>query len=203
MEEIKSKDIFEFEKYYYENHDSFLGGIDEAGRGPLAGPVVAACVILPKGWETDKLDDSKKLTQKQRAKLETEIKEVAIDWAVAYCPPKIIDQINILEATKMAMVVAYQMLKIKPELILVDALKINYFPVTHIGIIKGDSKSASIAAASILAKEARDRYMQELHEEYPCYGFSKNKGYPTKDHYENLKAYGPCEEHRFSFKGVS
>ena len=203
MEEIKNKDIFEFEKYYYENHDFFLGGIDEAGRGPLAGPVVAACVILPKGWETDKLDDSKKLTQKQRAKFETEIKEIAVDWAVAYCPPKIIDQINILEATKMAMVVAYQMLKVKPKLVLIDAVKINYLTVTHIGIIKGDSKSASIAAASILAKEARDRYMQELHEEYPCYGFSKNKGYPTKDHYEKLKIHGPCEEHRFSFRGVS
>jgi len=169
----------------------------------LAGPVVAACVILPKDWETDGLGDSKKLTQKQRARLEIEIKEVAIDWAVAYCPPKIIDQINILEATKMAMIMSYQMLKVKPNLLLIDAVKVNYFSAAHIGIIKGDSKSASIAAASILAKEARDRYMLELHEEYPCYGFSKHKGYPTKDHYENIKTYGPCEEHRFSFRGVS
>ena len=203
MSIINSNDIFEFDKQYYENSDFLLGGIDEAGRGPLAGPVVAACVILPKDWETDGLGDSKKLTQKQRARLEIEIKEVAIDWAVASCPPKIIDQINILEATKMAMIMSYQMLKVKPNLLLVDAVEINYFSAAHIGIIKGDSKSASIAAASILAKEARDRYMQELHEEYPCYGFGKHKGYPTKDHYENIKTYGPCEEHRFSFRGVS
>ncbi|MBS3969346.1 MAG: ribonuclease HII [Clostridia bacterium] len=203
MGAFNNKDIFKFDEYYYGNNYLFLGGIDEAGRGPLAGPVVAACVILPGGWEIDELDDSKKLTQKQRIRLEAEIKKAAIDWAVAYCPPKIIDQINILEATKMAMVVAYQMLKVKPDLLLIDAIKINYFPVRHFGIVKGDSKSASIAAASILAKQARDRYMLELHEEYPYYGFSKNKGYPTKDHYERIKTYGPCEEHRFSFRGIS
>jgi len=198
-----ANNIFEFDKGYYKNNDDFfLGGIDEAGRGPLAGPVVAACLILPRDWKIDGLDDSKKLTQKQRSRLETEIKKAAIDWAVAYCPPRIIDQINILEATKMAMVAAYQMLKIKPDLILIDAVKINYFPAAHMEIIKGDSKSASIAAASILAKEARDKYMLELHEEYPCYGFSKNKGYPTKDHYERIKIHGPSEEHRFSFRGV-
>ena len=204
MGTVNKMDIFEFDKSYYQNknNDFLLGGIDEAGRGPLAGPVVAACVILPQDWKIDGLDDSKKLTHKQRSKLEAQIKGAAVDWAVAYCPPKIIDQINILEAAKMTMVAAYQMLKVKPGLILVDAVKINYFPIAHIGIVKGDLKSASIAAASILAKEARDRYMQELHEKYPDYGFSGHKGYPTKKHYENLEAYGACEEHRFSFKGV-
>lgn len=203
MESDYKESIFRFDKYFYDKNIFFLGGIDEAGRGPLAGPVVAACVILPRDWETKELKDSKKLTNKQRIRLEDEIKKVAIDWAVAYCPPKIIDQINILEATKMAMIMSYQKLKVKPDLLLIDAVKINYFPIRHFSIVKGDTKSASIAAASILAKQARDRYMIQLHKEYPYYKFSKNKGYPTKEHYESLKAYGPCEEHRFSFRGIS
>jgi len=198
-----NKKMFKFDKTYYREKVDLLGGIDEAGRGPLAGPVAAACVILPKGYELDGLNDSKKLTANQREKLEPEIKKAAIDWSVAFCPPQLIDRINILEATKMAMIISYQLLKIKPQLLLIDALKINYFSVEHYGIIKGDATSAAIAAASILAKQARDKYMVNLHELYPVYGFSKNKGYPTRCHYECLNIHGPCDEHRFSFRGVS
>lgn len=197
-----NKELFNFDKGFYGEKIDVLGGIDEAGRGPLAGPVVAACVILPKDYELDGLNDSKKLTVNQREKLEIDIKEVAIDWAVAFCPPQLIDQINILEATKMAMIISYQFLIIKPQLLLIDALKINYFSIGHYGIIKGDATSACIAAASILAKQARDNYMIDLHKLYPTYGFAKHKGYPTKYHYECLNIHGPCKEHRFSFRGV-
>ena len=193
--------MYDFDKTYIKS-DELLGGIDEAGRGPLAGPVVSACVLLPSTNLIKGLNDSKKLTEKQRCKLESEIKEIAIDWAVAFCPAKIIDNINILEATRLAMSVAYQRLKIKPQIVLIDAVKIKYFPIAHISLIKGDAKSAAIAAASILAKQARDRYMQELDEVFPNYGFKKHKGYPTGAHYEALRKFGHCSEHRLTFRGV-
>ncbi len=199
----ESNELYLWDEQYRNNSDELIGGIDEAGRGPLAGPLVAACVILPNNKRILGLNDSKKITKKQREKLEKQIKEIAIDWSVAFCPPKLIDQINILEATKMTMVAAYQFLKIKPKKLLIDCLNIPYFQVEHYGIVKGDCKSASIAAASILAKQARDSYMIKLHDKYPYYGFINNKGYPTKVHYDALKIYGPCSEHRFSFRGVS
>lgn len=203
MSEInKNKNIFDFDRQYIKLEKVLVAGIDEAGRGPLAGPVVAACVILPENCYINDLDDSKKLTEKKRVKIEKEIIAAALDWSVAFASAKLIDQINILEATKMAMTIAYQSLRLKPKLLLMDAVEINYLPVKQHSIIKGDTKSAAIAAASVLAKQARDRYMIGVHEKYPLYGFSRHKGYPTKVHYDSLGIYGPCEEHRFSFKGV-
>jgi len=193
----------EFDNKYRSQGYRLLGGIDEAGRGPLAGPVAAACVVLPVNCKIDGLRDSKQLSQPQRQELEIQIKQVALDWSVVFCPAKLIDLVNVLEATKIAMTAAYQALRVKPDLLLIDAVKIKYLPVTHYGIIKGDTKSASIAAASILAKQARDRYMEHLHMRHPIYGFNKHKGYPTKEHYDILKEFGPCEEHRLTFKGVS
>ncbi len=191
-----------FDRKYYYKAGQLIGGIDEAGRGPLAGPVVAACVILPEEYEILGLNDSKKLTEKQRGILEKNIKQIAIDWAVTFCPAKLIDEINILEATKLAMTASYQFLKCKPDILLIDAIKISYLPKEHHGIIKGDSQSASIAAASILAKQARDRYMLELDRAYPSYGFKQHKGYPTKMHFQALNSHGPCVEHRLTFRGV-
>jgi ribonuclease HII len=194
--------LYSFDNTYKKHENDLIGGIDEAGRGPLAGPVVAACVVLS-SKKIDGLNDSKKLTKRQRIELEKVIKETSLDWSIAFCPPKLIDHINILEATKVAMVLAYQGLTIKPDTVLIDAVNIPFFPIMHHEIIKGDSKSASIAAASILAKQARDRYMEKLHSQYPQYDFYNNKGYPTKIHFEALKIHGPCKEHRFSFRGVS
>ena len=196
--------MHEFDKRFYQetNQKQLIAGIDEAGRGPLAGPVVAACVLLPKGYDILGLDDSKKLTEKKRLFLETIIKEIALDWAVVFCPAKMIDRINILEATKLAMAMSCQYLKLKPDVVLVDAIKIDYFPVKHHAIIKGDTKSAVIAAASILAKQARDGYMKEMDGIYPEYGFKQHKGYPTKMHFQSIKRYGPSPEHRLTFRGV-
>ena len=187
---------------YYENKYSdyaLIAGTDEAGRGPLAGPVVAGACILPAGAEILYLNDSKKLSEKRRESLFPEIKEKALSWGVGIIGPERIDEINILNATYEAMRQALFSLSPAPEIVLCDAVHIPDLPWPQVKIIKGDTKSQSIAAASILAKVTRDHLMIEYDEKYPGYGFAKHKGYGTKAHYEALISLGPCPIHRKTF----
>lgn len=175
-------------------------GCDEAGRGCLAGPVVAAAVILPKNKRIVGLDDSKKLSESRRMILKEEIENKALAYAVAFVSPEKIDKINILQASIHAMHLAIAQLKILPEFILVDGNKFNPYPnIAHECIIKGDGKYANIAAASILAKTYRDLHMEELHQEFPHYDWKQNKGYPTAKHRAKIAEFGPCNHHRKSF----
>lgn len=176
-----------------------IAGVDEAGRGPLAGPVIAAAVILPEGFSETGINDSKKLTEKQRERLYGIITEQAAAVSIGIKDNNTIDEINILNATKLAMRDAVNNLSIKPELVLVDAVSIPDLDIRQTGIIKGDEASLSIAAASIIAKVTRDRIMAEYDAVYPGYAFASNKGYGTKAHYEGLDAHGPCPIHRRSF----
>ncbi len=178
---------------------SCICGVDEAGRGPLAGPVYAAAVILPMGLLIDGLDDSKKLTEKKREFLFDVICEKAVSYCIASASPKEIDELNILNATMLAMSRAIEGLNVKPDLALIDGNCARNIPVTARCIVKGDANSASIAAASVLAKVSRDRYMCELAEKYPQYEFLRHKGYPTKLHYEKIAEYGISDIHRRSF----
>jgi len=176
-------------------------GCDEAGRGPLAGPVLAAAVILPRDFDLPGLNDSKKLDEKARFQLEPEIRKQAICFGIAACSPSEIDQFNILNASILAMHRALDQLTMKPELILVDGNRFKNYPfISHQCIVKGDSKVASIAAASILAKNERDRIMIRLAEQYPGYGWERNMAYPTLEHRKALLQLGPTPEHRVSFK---
>jgi len=188
-----------FEKQAYNEGYNFIAGIDEAGRGPLAGPVVAAAVILPKNVFIEKLNDSKKLSPKQRDALYDEIMDKSIDCAVGIVDEKCIDEINILNATKKAMKIAIESLKTKPDLILTDAVNLDTVNIDQVNIVKGDSLSISIAAASIIAKVTRDRLIDKYDSIYPQYGFSKHKGYGTKEHIDAIKKYGICPIHRVSF----
>lgn len=174
-------------------------GIDEAGRGPLAGPVAAAAVILPKDCRILYLNDSKKLSQKRREELFSEIQEKAIAWSVGMSSPERIDEINILQATYEAMREAIGGLEIRPDLLLNDAVTIPGVEIPQIPIIKGDAKSLSIAAASVLAKVTRDRMMEEYDQMFPGYGFAKHKGYGTPAHIQAIRGLGPCPIHRRSF----
>ncbi len=174
-------------------------GVDEAGRGPFAGPVVAAAVILPKDSEILYLNDSKKLSEKRREALFEEIREKAVAVGVGIVSEKLIDEINILNATKKAMKEAVEKLEPCPDIVLVDAVTIDGISIPQVPIIKGDALSISIAAASIIAKVTRDRMMIGLDAQYPEYGFKRHKGYGTKEHIEALKKYGPCAIHRSSF----
>lgn len=176
-------------------------GIDEVGRGPLAGPVVAGAVILPKDCDILYLNDSKKLSAKMRDKLYDEIMEKAIAVGIGYASEKRIDEINILNATYEAMREAIEKCGINPDILLNDAVTIPGVSVKQVPIIKGDAKSASIAAASIVAKVTRDRLMEEMDEKYPGYGFASNKGYGSAEHIAALKKIGPCEIHRRTFIG--
>ena len=177
-----------------------LAGIDEAGRGPLAGPVVVGCVIMPKDSFIEGVNDSKKVSEKKREKLYDEITGNAISWGVGIIDEKEIDRINILNATKEALTMALKTMEKKPEKILVDALTgIDTIGIPYTSIIKGDATSYSIAAASIIAKVTRDRLMRKYDTQYPEYGFAKHKGYGTKQHIEAIKEYGPCTIHRKSF----
>ena len=189
--------MLDYEKKF---NNVLIAGIDEAGRGPLAGPVVCACVIMP--LEDDKIiegiNDSKKLTEKKRGELEILIKERAIAYSVVEIDEKVIDEINILNATKLGMKKALESLNIVPDIVLIDAVKINT-EIKQENIIKGDSLSYNIAAASILAKVHRDRLMLELDKKYPEYAFAKHKGYGTALHIECLKKFGKCPIHRESF----
>ena len=177
----------------------YIAGVDEVGRGPLAGPVVTAAVILPADFDVLGVDDSKKLSEKKREELFDLIKEKAVAWAIGMRDPERIDAINILEATKEAMIDAILGLDVEPDHILIDALTLPGVPIPQTGIVKGDAKSVSIAAASILAKVTRDRMMVEYEKTYPGYGFAQNKGYGTAAHYAGLKALGLTPIHRRSF----
>ena len=192
--------MFDYENKYLESGAKLIAGIDEAGRGPLAGPVSVAMVIMPLDKDNiiEKVNDSKKLTEKMREKLYDEIIARAIDYKIELVDESIIDAINILNATKLGMLTCINNIETKPDVVLIDAVKIESDIPTE-SIIKGDALSYSIACASILAKVTRDRYMLEMDEKYPQYNFKKHKGYGTKEHIENLKKYGKCEIHRDSF----
>lgn len=181
-----------------------IAGIDEAGRGPLAGPVSAAAVVLPEGFAHELLDDSKKLTERRRETLYDELTgRDDIQWSLAYAEPEEIDAINILRATHAAMASAAEGLPQQADYCLIDGLPVPAFPLKSEGIVKGDGKSLSIAAASVIAKVSRDRRMVAYAEEYPGYGFERHKGYGTKLHLEALRKLGPCPIHRRSFAPVS
>ena len=188
------------EEIYNKEDVKYICGIDEAGRGPLAGPVVVASVIMPKDSMIEGVNDSKKVSEKKREKLYEEITNTAIAWGVGIIDQREIDEINILNATKKGLTSSLKELEIKPDLILVDALtNIDTLGIPYRSIIKGDAKSYSIAAASIIAKVTRDRIMRQWDELYPEYGFEKHKGYGTKMHIDAIKEYGPCPLHRKSF----
>ncbi len=177
----------------------FVAGVDEAGRGPLAGPVYAAAVILPENVRIDGINDSKKLSPKKREELFDKIIEMAVSYSIFSVDEGIIDEINILNATHMAMNKAVDSLSTKPDFVIIDGNSINGMTIPHQTLIKGDSKSMSVAAASVLAKVARDRYITEMAEKYPQYGFEKHKGYGTKAHTDAILKYGICPIHRKTF----
>lgn len=192
----------EFENELYLKGINLIAGVDEVGRGPLVGPVVCAAVILPKDYEDNRINDSKKLTEKKRELLYDVIMENAISVGIGMSSNEVIDEINILEATKKAMKEAINNLSIKPEHVLIDAVKLN-MDIPSTSIIKGDAKSLSIAAASIIAKVTRDRMLIELDKEHPEYDFKNNKGYGTKKHIEAIYKYGVLKEHRKTFAPIS
>lgn len=191
---------FSLEKELWEKGFYNIAGIDEAGRGPLAGPVCVACVILPHDFTLNEVNDSKKLSEKKRELLYDYIIENAVAYNIVLVDNEKIDELNILNATFYGMCQSAENMKITPDFVLIDGNRIKGMTLPHECIVKGDSKSVSIAAASILAKVTRDRFMLKLDEEYPQYQFSKHKGYPTKLHYEMLEKYGPCPYHRRSFR---
>ena len=192
--------LSKFEKEGYEKGYTYIAGIDEAGRGPLAGPVVAGAVILPKDCLLEGINDSKKISEKKREKLYDDIIQNAVAWGVGIVDHTVIDEINILNATRKAMKLALENLQVKPDYILIDAeKKVDTNNIPYLPLIKGDALSISIGAASILAKVTRDRMMREYDEMFPMYGFEKHKGYGTKAHVEALKEHGPCMIHRKSF----
>ena len=190
---------FEYEERLYSEGYTSICGCDEAGRGPLCGPVVAAAVILPMGIEIEGLNDSKKLTEKKREKLFDIIKEKAIAYAIAEATPEEIDEINILNASMLAMRRAVEALPIKADFALIDGNCSRGFEIPTETVVSGDAKSCSIAAASILAKVTRDRGCIDLDREYPMYGIAKHKGYPTKDHMNAVREHGPSPIHRKTF----
>lgn len=196
---MSQNDMWAIEKKYFDQGCRYVCGVDEAGRGPLAGPVCAAAVILPAGIEIPGLDDSKKLSDKRRRELFPVIKEVALAYGIAFADEKEIDSINILQATFLAMERAISSMNIKPEIALIDGNREKDFGIPVETVVHGDSLSASIAAASILAKVTRDDYMLEMAECYPGYGFEIHKGYGTKAHYAALLEKGPCPIHRMTF----
>jgi len=198
--EKENIDMLAYEKGYTSQGFKMICGVDEAGRGPLAGPVCAAAVIFPEGLIIDGVNDSKKLSEKKREKLFDKIKEEALSYSIAYASVEEIEKLNILNAAMLAMKRAVEGLDIKPDMILVDGNKEpDIEDIDCTAIVKGDAVSHSIAAASILAKVSRDRLMNEMAKKYPEYGFDKHKGYGTKLHREKILEYGICEIHRLSF----
>ncbi len=195
--------MYEFENALLDKGHNYIAGCDEVGRGPLAGPVVAAAVILDPFNKIEGLNDSKKLSEKKRIRLSKEIIEKAIAYKITYIYPEEIDRINIYQASKKAMIISINNLDITPTFVLSDAMPLDELSMPHLSIIKGDSKSATIAAASIIAKVERDNFMIELSKQYPKFGFEKHKGYPTKMHLEAIKKFGVNEHYRKSYKPVS
>ena len=199
-EEQRLLKIKEIDKEFFEKGVKYVAGIDEAGRGPLAGPVVVACVIMPENSMIEGVNDSKKISEKKREKLYEEIIEEAICYGVGIISQEEIDELNILRATKKGLTMALSQMNIKPNVILVDALTgIDTLGIPYKSIIKGDANSYSIAAASIIAKVTRDRIMREWDKVYPEYGFAGHKGYGTAKHIAAIKEYGLCPLHRRSF----
>ncbi len=193
-----------YQNQFYSDKVHFIVGTDEAGRGPLAGPVVAAAVILPEDYQNEEINDSKQLSEKQREKLYVEIKEHALAIGVGIVSADEIDEINIYEAARKAMTIAINNLNHSFDMILTDCMKLHTFNVPVIDLVKGDALALPIAAASIIAKVTRDHIMNELDKTYPQYGFKKNKGYGTKQHMDALKKYGAIEHiHRKTFKPVT
>lgn len=195
------ENLLKFEQELYSKGITLIAGVDEAGRGPLVGPVVAAAVILPVNYQLEGLNDSKKLTEKQREKFYAVLIKEAVSYGIGIVEAKTIDEINILEASRLAMNIALDNLKIKPEYILTDAMKLPSRANVK-DIIHGDALSLSIAAASVIAKVTRDHIMYELDQKYPQYGFKDHKGYPTKRHLANLEKYGILDNYRFSYRPV-
>lgn len=194
---------FRFERAAIRHGAKTVAGVDEAGRGPLAGPVVAAAVILPDRYKLPGLNDSKQLTALQREEFfQTLTTDPSVCFGVGIVDAEWIDRINILQATHRAMAEALQRLSIRPDHVLVDGLPVKTFTLPQTAIVKGDARSFSIAAASVIAKVTRDRLMLELHAQYPVYGFDQHKGYPTPEHLAALRAHGPCPVHRRTFGPV-
>ena len=200
---VNEDELLNYEKELYKQGYKLIGGVDEAGRGPLVGPVVASCVILPMNYSCPGLNDSKQLTEKKRDKLYDIIIRDAVSYGIGVVDAKTIDEINILEASRLAMKLAIDNMDIKPDYVLSDAMKLDNISIPYKDIVHGDALSLSIAAGSIIAKVTRDRMMYELDKKYPQYGFAKHKGYPTKLHMENLKKYGVLDNYRFTYKPVS
>jgi ribonuclease HII len=194
--------LYNFENELYQKGIKYIAGCDEVGRGPLAGPVVCAAVILDPKNTIEGLNDSKKLSENKRRKLSQEIKEKALAYYITYIEPALVDQINVYQSSKRGMIEAVRKLQIKPEHVLSDAMPLTELGIPFTSIIKGDSKSASIAAASIIAKVSRDKYMVDMAKRYPNYGFDMHKGYPTKKHIDALNKFGVTEIHRKTYKPV-
>ena len=197
-------DLYEYENALYEEGINYIGGVDEVGRGPLIGPVVACCCVLPKDFKLEGLNDSKKLSEKKREAYAPYIKEHAIAYALGIVSPEEIDEINIYEASRKAMMIAISEVRkqINLQHVLVDAMPLPDLDINSTSIIKGDSKSISIAAASVIAKVTRDEMMIELDKKYPEYGFKDHKGYPTKKHIEAINKYGLIDGYRKSYGPV-
>ena len=204
MKEKKKNNVnlYQYEEQLEDLGIKYIAGVDEVGRGPLAGPVVVAAVILPLNLRIKGINDSKKLSLKKRNELYKIILNEALAVNVSFIDERVIDEINIYEATKKGMLEAISGLKIKPEHVLIDAMPLRELAIAHTSIIHGDALSASIGAASIIAKVTRDEYMDKMDIKYPNYGFKHHKGYCTKEHLEALEKYGPCEIHRKSFAPV-
>ena len=202
-EKARLAKLFAYEKNVMANGYSPVAGVDEVGRGPLAGPVLAAAVILPQDWFLPGLNDSKKLTPQKREDLAAQIKEQATAWAVGLASVEEINQLNIFQAALLAMRRAIERLHIQPAYVLVDGFRLEELPIPQIPLVGGDRLSASIAAASIVAKVERDAMMNAYHRKYPEYGFIRHKGYGTKEHLEALERHGPCTIHRRDFQPVA
>lgn len=200
---LENIDLYQFEHELWNKGIHYVAGVDEVGRGPLIGPVVTACVILPSDFILEGLTDSKKLTERKRNQFYEYIMDYAISVSIGMKDEKVIDQVNIYQATKLAMYEAIENSKVKPEHVLIDAMKLEDLEIPSTSIIKGDAKSISIAAASVIAKVTRDRLMYELDQKHPEYGFASHKGYPTKKHIEAIWKYGILEQHRKTFSPVS
>ncbi len=199
---MEKVDLYQYERELWNQGINYVAGMDEVGRGPLIGPVVTACVILPHDFVLEGLTDSKKLSEKKREIYYSYIMKHALSVGIGMMDEKIIDQVNIYEATKLAMYQAVENSPIIPEHILIDAMKLEKLSMPSTSIIKGDSKSISIAAASVVAKVTRDRMMIDLDQKYPMYGFKSHKGYPTKKHIEAIQKYGLIDGYRLTFQPI-
>ncbi|MCJ2377727.1 ribonuclease HII [Vibrio sp. ZSDZ34] len=197
-----TKKVIEYPEFEYPQGYQLIAGVDEVGRGPLVGDVVTAAVILDPNQPIDGLTDSKKLSEKKRLALYPEIKSKALAWSVGRCSPEEIDELNILQATMVAMQRAIEGLAVVPEFVLIDGNRVPSLPMAAQAVVKGDLRVAEISAASIIAKVVRDKEMEELDKQYPEFGFAKHKGYPTKAHFEAIEKHGVIAQHRKSFKPV-